>query len=170
MTDPKTSPCLLRAADIAAKAEPHAHPKNPNSSLIGTRLGAAVGFKRLGINHAKIPPGKESFLEHAHHNEEEWLYILSGRGIARIDGQDYEVGPGDFMGFPTPSVPHHLRNPFDTELEYLMGGEVREIDIVDFPGLGLRATISAAGATLHELAAARPLDWHTPPDGDSDRS
>ena len=43
--------------------------------------------------------------------------------VAEIDGGEHEVGPGDFMGFPTPSLGHHLRNPFDEDLVYLMGGE-----------------------------------------------
>jgi len=60
--------------------------------------------------------------------EEEWVYILSGRGLADIDGQQYEVGPGDFMGFPSPGIAHLLRNPFEEELVYLMGGEAVPLD------------------------------------------
>ena len=71
----------------------------------------------------RVAPGKESFIYHTHYYEEEWIYILSGRGVAEIDGAEHEVGPGDFMGFATPSVAHHLRNPFDVELVYLCGGE-----------------------------------------------
>jgi uncharacterized cupin superfamily protein len=48
--------------------------------------------------------------------EEEWLYILSGRGVAQIDGKEYEVWPGDFMGFATPSVAHLLKNPYRKSL------------------------------------------------------
>jgi len=47
---------------------------------------------------------------------------LSGRGIAEIGDEEVEVGPGDFMGFATPSSAHHLRNRFDVDLVYLMGG------------------------------------------------
>jgi uncharacterized cupin superfamily protein len=43
-------------------------------------------------------------------SEEEWLYILSGRGIAEIDSEEIDVAAGTFMAFP-PSVPHHLKNP-----------------------------------------------------------
>jgi uncharacterized cupin superfamily protein len=73
-----------------------------------------------------------------HHLEEEWLYIIAGRGIAEIDDHEFEVGAGDFMGFPTPSVAHHLRNPFAQDLVYLMGGESRELEVADFPRLGKR--------------------------------
>jgi uncharacterized cupin superfamily protein len=70
--------------------------------------------------------------------EEEWLYIVSGRAIAEIDGKAQEVGAGDFMGFATPSVPHTLRNIFDEECVYLMGGEDRPIDVVSYPKSGKR--------------------------------
>jgi uncharacterized cupin superfamily protein len=49
-----------------------------------------------------------------------------------------EVGPGDFMAFPTSSVPHHLKNPSDQDLVYLMGGENRKFEVADFPRLGKR--------------------------------
>ena len=78
---------------------------------------------------------KESFVYHAHDQEEEWIYLISGRGIAEIDSEEFEVGAGDFMGFPTPSVAHHMRNPFDEELVYLMGGENLDVEIADFPRL-----------------------------------
>ena len=55
--------------------------------------------------------------------------MLSGRGIARIDDHEYEVSAGDFMGFPTPSVAHHLTNPFDEDLTYLMGGESLDVGL-----------------------------------------
>ena len=42
------------------------------------------------------------------------------------------------MAFPTPSVAHHLRNPGDQELVYLMGGENLEVEVADFPHLGKR--------------------------------
>jgi uncharacterized cupin superfamily protein len=40
--------------------------------------------------------------------------------------------------FPTPSVPHHLKNPSDQDLVYLMGGENRKFEVADFPRLGKR--------------------------------
>ena len=88
------------------------------------------------MNIARMPPGKESFVYHSHQHEEEWLYILSGRGIAEIDGDEIEVGSGDFIAFPTPSVPHHLKNPFDQDLVYLMGGEKQEDGDCRFPSTG----------------------------------
>src|ERR1700750_3075211 len=114
------------------------HPWNPNSHLSGVPLGKVMGLERTGVSLVHIDPGKESFVYHSHQREEEWIYILSGRGIAEIDDKEYEVAAGDFMAFPTPSVAHHLRNPFTERLTYLVGGENLEIDVADFPRLGKR--------------------------------
>jgi uncharacterized cupin superfamily protein len=98
------------------------------------QLSRALGLKRIGVSIARIPPGKESFVYHSHQSEEEWLYILSGRGIAEIDAEEIEIGAGAFIAFPTPSVPHHLKNPFDQDLIHLMGGENHGIEIADSRG------------------------------------
>lgn len=148
---------LLRAADIAARSQTFSHPWNPASEMTGYQLAKSTGLKRTGVNLARIPPGRESFVYHAHWQEEEWIYILSGRGIARIDDTDYEVGPGDFMAFPTPGVAHHLRNPFDGELVYLMGGEHRDVDVVDFPDHGKRMFRHPKGVEIVDSSAVRPF-------------
>jgi uncharacterized cupin superfamily protein len=112
-------------------------------------LGDAVGLERLGVHLMRVPPGKESFVYHVHHTEEEFVYILSGRGIAEIGDEQIEVGPGDFMGFPTPSVGHHLRNPFEEDLVYLAGGERRAAEIADFPRLGKRLVRVGMNISIH---------------------
>jgi uncharacterized cupin superfamily protein len=150
-------PELLRAADSAAKMSKHSHPWNPNSEMVGVQLGRNAGLKRTGVNLARIAPGKESFVYHSHAREEEWLYILSGTATAEIDGADYEVGPGDFMGFPTPSVAHHLRNTGEEDLVYLMGGESRDCEIADFPRLGKRMIKTGDKVEICELADVKPF-------------
>jgi uncharacterized cupin superfamily protein len=137
MTNDKEN-LILRAEQIADSLQTFSHPWNPKSEISGAFLGRKVGLKRVGVNFAKIPPGKESFIYHAHHREEEWIYILSGQGIAEIDGAEFEVGAGDFMGFPTPSIAHHLKNTGNEDLVYLMGGENLDVEIAEFPRLGKR--------------------------------
>ena len=114
-------------------------------------LGDAVGLERLGVHMMRVPPGKESFVYHAHHTEEEFIYILSGRGIAEIGDEEIEVGPGDFMGFPTPSVGHHLRNPFDQDLVYISGGERRASEVADFPRVGKRLVRVGMSVSIHRI-------------------
>jgi uncharacterized cupin superfamily protein len=104
--------------------------------MYGVLLSDAVGLQRVGVFVIRVPPGKESFIYHKHTCEEEFLFILSGSGVAEIDGAEYEVGVGDFMGFPTPSVGHHLRNPFEEDLIYLVAGERKEVEFAEFPQMG----------------------------------
>jgi len=135
---------LLRAQAIAdMPAFPFSHPLNPNSEIHLRSLGRMTGLQRIGISIGRVPPGKESFCYHFQHSEEEFIYILSGRGIAEIGDEEFEVGPGDFMGFTAPSVGHQLKNPFDQDLVYLMGGENRAVEIADFPRLRKRFIRSA---------------------------
>jgi uncharacterized cupin superfamily protein len=134
----KPSLNIVRAADIDAHAQEFSHPWNPESLMRGTQLARSVGLKRTGVNLIRIPAGRESFAYHSHQHEEEWIYVLAGKALALIDDVEYEVGAGDFMGFPTPSVAHHLRNPGPDELVYLVGGENRDNEIADFPKLGKR--------------------------------
>ena len=153
----KDRPELLRAAESAAKMGVHSHPWNPKSEMRGVQLGRLAGLKRTGVSLARIPPGKESFVYHSHAREEEWLYIISGTGTAEIDGADYPVGPGDFMGFPTPSVAHHLRNTGEEDLVYLMGGENRDTEIADFPKLGKRMVRHGEQVDIYDIADAKPF-------------
>jgi uncharacterized cupin superfamily protein len=150
-------PALLRVKDIAAAEEGGGHPWNPRSELRGTRLGKATGLERTGVNLMRIPPGKESFVYHAHYYEEEWIYVLAGRGVAEIDGVEHEVAAGDFMGFATKPEPvaHHLRNPFDAELVYLCGGEVREFEVADYPQLRRRMVRRGEQVDIYEFEAAK---------------
>ena len=149
---PEATPNLIDAAEIREREETASHPLNPDSLLIGTHLSALTGLERTGISIVRIPPGKESFAYHAHHVEEEWIYVLSGTGTAKIDGVEHRVAAGDFMGFPTPSVAHHLQNDGNEDLVYLMGGESREVEIADFPELGKRMVRTGSAVKIYNLA------------------
>jgi uncharacterized cupin superfamily protein len=67
-------------------------------------------MQRAVLSLARVPPGKESFILHAHEHDEEFVFILEGEGTAQIGDAKVAVGPGDFMGFPIDGTPHHLVN------------------------------------------------------------
>ena len=153
----KPSLNIVRAADIAAHSQEFSHPWNPNSELHGTQLARSVGLKRTGVNFIRVPAGKESYVYHSHQCEEEWIYVLSGKAIALIDDVEYEVNAGDFIGFPAPSVAHHMRNPGPADLVYLAGGENRDFDVADFPKLGKRMVRSGKQLDIYDIADAQPF-------------
>ncbi len=110
-----------------------------------SRLSRDGGLKQAHVSRGRIAPGQTSFAYHAHLLDEEWIYILEGRGICRIDDRDVELAPGDFVAFPPPSVAHQLRNPGDRELVYLFGGTDVPLDILDYPDLGQRFVLEWDG-------------------------
>ena len=151
----KPSLNIVRAADIAAHSQEFSHPWNPGSQMHGTQLARSVGLKRTGVNFVRVPAGKESFVYHSHRYEEEWIYVLAGTAIALIDGGEFTVGAGDFIGFPAPSVAHLLRNPGPGDLVYLVGGENREFEVAEFPTLGKRMVRTGEQVDIYDVDDAR---------------
>ncbi|MBD1917741.1 MULTISPECIES: cupin domain-containing protein [Cyanophyceae] len=130
---------LMTAAAIAALPEARfIHPLNPKAIRHGRSLGDAVGFEHLGVHLVRVEPGHDSTQYHRHQAEEEFIYILSGRGLAEIGDETVEVGPGDFMGFAADGLAHSLSNPFTEDLVYLVGGMRLEFDICDYPRANTR--------------------------------
>lgn len=109
------------------------HQFNDNAIRSTKTLSSAAGMQRLGIHLVTISRGNDSTTHHYHDADEEFIYIVSGRGIAHIGEESFEVGPGDFMGFPAPSEAHSLHNPNPEDLIYLMGGEGWPVDLVHYP-------------------------------------
>ncbi len=129
---------VLSAGEIEDRRKVFSHPWNERSHVDGVHLSGAAGLERSGVSVVVVAPGKESFVYHSHDFEEEWIYILEGRAQMRIDERETLLSAGDFVAFPTPSVAHHLTNPYDEPVRYLMGGECREVEIAHFPDLGRR--------------------------------
>ena len=157
MGDNRPKANLLRAAEIIQRADRFSHPWNPNSEVYGLRLSNELGLRRTGVSVVRLPAGKESFAYHSHTFEEEWIYILHGKGTAIIDGSEHEVGAGDFMAFPTPSVAHHMKNTSEEDLFYLMGGEAREFEVSDFPELGRRMVRVGGVVRVYPIDGGEPF-------------
>lgn len=130
---------LVTAATIDSLDETrHVHQFNDNAVRHTRSLGELAGMTQLGVHIVRLESGDESTQFHSHQCDEEFLYILSGRGIAEIGEAEHPVGAGDFMGFSTNSLAHSLRNPFAQDLVYLMSGERNKIDICDYPRIQRR--------------------------------
>ena len=52
---------------------------------------------------------------------------------------------------------HHLKNPFDQELLYLMGRENREFEVADFPRLVKRMVKSGEKFEVYDISNAKPF-------------
>ncbi|MDB5925943.1 MAG: hypothetical protein JWN13_4879 [Betaproteobacteria bacterium] len=129
-----SKPTLLRKADIEAlHEEVRPHALNPAVVRYTRSLGDATGLSTIGVHLVRLKHGDTSSVHHFHHQDEEWVYVLSGRAIAEIGDEKHEVGAGDFMGFVAGSLPHCLHNPNAEDLLYLVGGNRLPFDICDYP-------------------------------------
>lgn len=136
MTDPH--PLLTASAIAALPAETVVHPLNPKAIRHSKSLGDETGLHHLGIHVVRIEPGHDSTQYHVHQAEEEFIYIISGRGLAELGAETVEIGPGDFMGFVPGGLAHSLSNPFTEDLVYLVGGMRLDFDICDYPKVNTR--------------------------------
>jgi uncharacterized cupin superfamily protein len=112
------------------------HPFNPASEMRMVPLGDPAGMSQLGVHLIRIPPGRESFIPHAHTVSEEFVFLLEGSGEIVLDGVGHPVGPGDFVGFPIDGVVHSLKSKGPGDLVYLTAGRRDPIEIADMPTLG----------------------------------
>lgn len=148
---------IIRKKDQSASAFHFSHPLGGgNSEITMTMLGRAAGLKRAGVNLGRVPPGKEAFVYHRHHNEEEWVFILEGRASSDIEGVKQEIGPGDFIGYPA-GVAHNLENIGEKDLVYLMGGEQCAVEVADFPRHGKRLIRAGDRLEFVDEAATEPF-------------
>jgi uncharacterized cupin superfamily protein len=158
--DPKPAK-VIRAADIQRDRAAYTQRLNPRSRFEGTELAHPGGLQRVGVSIAWLRPGSESFAFHAHMVEEEWIYALSGRAMVDIGNESVEIGPGDFIAFPAPNQPHLVRNPFEVEFSYLMGGQIGlPLDLIDYPRLGKQYLLKrdpGQRTSFHSIGTAEHL-------------
>ena len=158
---------IVRSSEIEARARWYTQGLNPRSRFRGTELASSGGLERSGVSIAFLPPGKDSFAYHAHDSQEEWMYVVRGRAVALVDGVEHDLGPGDFIAFPAPQVPHLLCNRGNEDVVYLMGGERTDADVITFPHRGFERYL-----VRHEEGRAAFYRLGTPefPFGDGDET
>ncbi len=153
-----SKPALLSSATIRRmKEDKFVHFLNPGAIRYTRSLGDATGLETLGVHLVRLKQGDDSTEYHFHHQDEEWVYILSGRGIAEIGNKKSKIGAGDFMGFVAGSEPHAMRNPFKADLVYLVGGNRWPMDVCDYPRIGKRRYRENGNNAYLDLAALTPV-------------
>ncbi len=148
-----THKLLLKAGDIENMAgERKTHFLNPNAVRINKSLGDAVGLQHIGVHLIYVEPGRDTTEYHKHHYEEECLYVLSGQGVAVIDGAHYPIAQGDFVGFPANHAAHCITNNGAETLVCLVAGQRLEQDVADYPKLGKRLYRNSGEWNLVDVA------------------
>jgi uncharacterized cupin superfamily protein len=95
------------------------------------QLHRPTGLERQAVRWAQVPGGGRSTVFHTHDRADEWIFVLAGRGVARVGGERFEIGPDDFIGHPAASAAHVMQ-AFD-DLTYLVGGQIEAADVTTYP-------------------------------------
>ncbi len=97
------------------------------------RFTPCTGAQKLGCSLYRVPPGKTAFPFHKHFTNEEAIYVLAGKGTMRLDDEEFEVGPGDYIALPPEGPNHQLINSGSEDLDYFCLSTMIHPDITLFP-------------------------------------
>ena len=81
--------------------------------------GGELEGKHLNFFHDDILPPGTSIGVHRHEDDEEYYYIVSGRGTMTLDGERMDVATGDITGV-YPGGEHGLENNSDADLRIIV--------------------------------------------------
>ncbi len=79
-------------------------------------IGPAEQARNFHMRHFHVEPGGHT--PHHEHPYEHEILILGGRGVARSDAGDVEVGPGHVIWVPADER-HQFRNAGDEAFEFI---------------------------------------------------
>ena len=145
---------IIRKNDIEEMAGlAKTHFLNENAQRINKSLGDAAGLKNIGFHIIEVLPGYESTEYHVHYCEDECVYILAGNATVTIGEINYQVGAGDFIGYPAGGIPHTMKNTGSEVLRCIVVGQRLNYDIGDYPRLGKRLYRSGVSNDLVDLDA-----------------
>jgi uncharacterized cupin superfamily protein len=113
----------------------------PCLSRMRTRLAAAAGIEKFGVNILRLPPGAWSSQRHWHSHEDEFVYVLEGEVVLVEEGVETVLRAGDCAAFRA-DVPnaHHVVNRSEREAKLLEVGNARDAhDVATYPDCDLLA-------------------------------
>jgi len=87
------------------------------------QLGKAVGMTQFGVNHLTLRPGSASSRRHWHEEEDEFVYVLSGKVVLIDENGEHELVEGACVGFPAGVAnAHHLVNRSEEPAVLMVAG------------------------------------------------
>ena len=118
-------PGVVVVADVPAEERPR-YAKGPSVASRVRPISDVGGLTQMGVGLRIVESGFLSSNRHFHTVEEEWVYVLSGTGLARVGPHRVKVRAGHFVGYPPGPIPHDFRAEGDEPLVLLEGGERRK--------------------------------------------
>jgi len=109
------------------------HFLNPQGRRLNKSLGDLTGLTGFGFHIIEVAPGWETTEYHRHYHEDECVYILEGQATARIGDEEFDIGPGDFIGYRKGGLAHMIKNTGNDMLRCIVVGERLDHDVADYP-------------------------------------
>ncbi|MBI4913047.1 MAG: cupin domain-containing protein [Acidobacteria bacterium] len=72
----------------------------------------------LHVIQERVPPGAGE-RRHFHGSARQFFYVLSGRAVMEVEGQEHLLQMGDCIHVP-PGANHQFRNPFGEPVDFLV--------------------------------------------------
>ncbi|HEX4925056.1 MAG TPA: GNAT family N-acetyltransferase [Bdellovibrionales bacterium] len=81
-------------------------------------------LERIAVHDIVLKPGERTSHPHAESHEEEFVYVVSGRPHAWLDGWLHELRPGHALGFPAGTgIAHTILNNTTNDVRLIVAGE-----------------------------------------------
>ena len=91
---------------------------------IDAPFGKRARFSRIGVHVEVLKPGRRTSYPHAEGDEEEFVYVVSGKIDCWLDGHVWPMGEGDFVGWEAGTgITHVIMNNSAQDAILLVGGE-----------------------------------------------
>jgi len=101
------------------------------------RRGDGQDDPDIGCSLYELPPGSKSWPYHYHEGNAEAMYVLSGEGQVRIDGDVHRIEEGAYVHVPPGEAgAHRVINDSEEPLRYLAVSTMREPDVTVYPDSG----------------------------------
>jgi uncharacterized cupin superfamily protein len=143
--------CIVHWRDIQEPDDKH-YANSTELLALNAPFARALGLTRIGIHHQVLPPGRRTSYPHAESDEEEFVYVISGRPSLWLNGHLHELAPGEGVGFPPGTgIAHTFLNTTQEDVALLVIGEPAKPHNKVFYPLN------------PDLARTRPDWWENPP-------
>lgn len=104
--------------------KPGTYPDSTELHGLDALFGKRARFSRLGVHLEVLKPGRRTSWPHAERDEDEFVYVVSGKVDAWNDGRITPLSEGDFTGWEAGTgITHVIINNSDEDAILIVGGE-----------------------------------------------
>jgi uncharacterized cupin superfamily protein len=140
-TPPAFDPRDVAETNFTSLPEPL---RTENSRRWNRRLGEHAGLKNFGVNLTRLVPGSQSSFRHAHHKQDEFIWVVSGEVVLETNEGAQTLGAGMCAGFPAGGGnAHRFVNRSSADALLLVVGDRTPFDEVVYPDVDLHGKAGA---------------------------